>query len=139
MLPSQSSSLLLHTSIFGRGASQSFQSPPLQSCFPLPQMDEHAFWSGCGVFFILSILPSQSSSLPLQVSGLGVGALHFSQLPMTQSCLPAPQAFAQVLYKPSSTLPLQLSSLLLHISWVGCGASQVSQRPARHNCIPVPH
>jgi hypothetical protein len=75
--PLQSLSLPSHTSGEGWGALQALQAPqtpqtPLvQSCCPGPQALLQAFWSPSWQAHPLSMVPSQSLSLPSQVSAFG--------------------------------------------------------------------
>src|SRR5438477_3135808 len=84
-------------------------------------------------------MPSQSSSLPLQVSGIGMLTALQTSLPLTQAVTPAvqvpsplPQATPTPGSGPLSTMPSQLSSMLLQISALGVttGASQTVPVPA---------
>src|SRR5450432_643723 len=94
----------------------------------------------------LSMMPSQSSSRPLQVSVLGMLTVLQTSWPLTQAKMPAeqvpmplPQASPTPGKTPLSTLPSQSSSMLLQLSTPGgtTGASQKVPLPsALHARMP---
>src|SRR5436853_170493 len=91
-------------------------------------------WPAHASVRLSSTVPSQSSSLPLHVSGVGPTEPVHTALPLTQLVEPAlhsplqfatrpPGQFAPhalpTSLGPSSIWPLQSSSMPLHTSWVG--------------------
>src|SRR5688500_1994246 len=84
LVPSQSSSIRLHTSARTGGALHPTQLPPLHVSVPLPHAVEQPRESPS------STRESQSSSAPLHVSAPGRGAVHPTQLPVMQVSVPIP-------------------------------------------------
>ena len=123
IVPSQSSSMALQVSAVGVPGVQvsGCGTPPTQAITPVslqaptPQV---VGWSAAP----LSIAPSQSSSMALQISAVGVPGVQVCGTPKMQSSVVTSQApTPQVVWpRPSSTKRLQSSSMLLQISGWGC-------------------
>jgi len=135
--PLQSSSMPLHVS---PGGMQSLHMQTAEHCLVpfVPQDVVHAPVSPRQHANVLSQLPSQSSSAPLQISA---GGVHKEGPGIEQSIVhnPAPvepQTVVHATSRPilqskfSSIFPSQLSSMPLHISVVEVGMQLVSQEPS---------
>src|SRR5437762_974456 len=96
---SQSSSMLLQTSVLGAPGVQVCAAPPTQFCTvraqaPTPHEVEPS---------ASSMAPSQSSSMPLQISVLGAPGEHDCEAPPTQFCTVRVQAPTPHEVEPSAS------------------------------------
>ena len=93
--PSQSSSFPLHVSSVGGGLStHELYEPLVQVSRPEQRPFRQLRESGVLVFLMLSVLPSQSSSLPLHTSVLGA-TVQLRHAPEIQDSVPVPQPVVQ--------------------------------------------
>src|SRR2546428_2783922 len=105
VIPSQSSSMPLQTSVPGPLPPEQTRLPAVQTFVPgmhAPTLDPQGVPASVG---LSSIIPLQSSSTPLQISGMLPGTT-----PGVEHAQPV---------RPSSMLPLQSSSMPLHTSGPG--------------------
>ena len=143
-LPSQSLSALSQTSTPGALGSQ-MVAPFTQAVVPGPQAPGSPL-SQTSLPTPSSVLPSQSSSIALQVSGRGSASVaEHSTAPLAaQTFTPLPKQAPTPIWQaspapvPSSTLPSQSSSAPLHVSAIGSRGAALQVTPPRPSQIFSP-
>ncbi|OQC41736.1 MAG: hypothetical protein BWX66_00652 [Deltaproteobacteria bacterium ADurb.Bin058] len=137
--PSQSSSMLLQISAAGVFAEHLCQLPSLHVSMPLQVPNSFVIVQACSRSS--SVKPSQSSSILLQISAVGIFPAHPTQLPSTHVSIPVQVPKLLVIVhgcdKFSSVKPSQSSSMLLQISAAGVFAVHPTQLACLHVSVPL--